>query len=84
MRTWALQDAKARFSEVVRAAKKEPQTITLRGEEAAVLLSAQEYRRLKGRPARTKPKTFLEVMRACPHGLEIPPRSKDPGRVIDL
>jgi len=84
MRTWALQDAKARFSEVVRAAKKEPQTITLRGEEAAVVVSAEEYRRLKGRSARAKPKTFLEVMRACPYEFEVPPRSKDPGRVIDL
>ncbi len=84
MRTWALQDAKARLSEVVRAAKKEPQTITLRGEEAAVLVSAEEYRRLKGRSARAKPKTFLEAMRSCPYELEIPPRSKDTGRVIDL
>ncbi|MGD0144789.1 MAG: type II toxin-antitoxin system Phd/YefM family antitoxin [Rhizomicrobium sp.] len=84
MRTWALQDAKARFSEVVRAAKKEPQTITLRGEEAAVVVSADEYHRLKGQPRRIKPKSLLEALRACPSEFEIPARSKDRGRVVEL
>jgi antitoxin Phd len=84
MRSWALQDAKARLSEVVRAAKKEPQTITLRGEEAAVLVSAEEYRRLKSRGARSKPPTLAEALRACPHEFEVPPRSKDRGRPVDL
>lgn len=41
---WPLQDAKNRFSEVVQRARREgPQTVTLRGERAAVVLSAAEY-----------------------------------------
>jgi prevent-host-death family protein len=41
---WALQDAKNRFSELVQRARREgPQTVTLRGERAAVVLSATDY-----------------------------------------
>lgn len=47
MREWALQDAKARFSEVVRLAMAhEPQEITLRGEPAVVVVSKEDYDRL--------------------------------------
>lgn len=46
---WALQDAKARFSELVRKAKTEgPQRITVHGREAVVVVSVEEYRRSKG------------------------------------
>lgn len=49
MRQWALQDAKARLSEVVRlACGYEPQEITLRGELAVVVVSRQDYERLTG------------------------------------
>jgi prevent-host-death family protein len=50
---WQLQEAKNRFSEVVQRAKREgPQTITLRGERAAVILSSADYDRLtQGRPS---------------------------------
>ena len=75
MKHWALHDAKARLSELVRATGKEPQSITLRGEEAAVLISAAEYRRLQGKGKVAKrPMTLLEALRACPYELEIPPR----------
>ena len=48
---WALQDAKARFSEVVRKAKTEgPQRITVHGREEVVVVSVEEYRRAKGQP----------------------------------
>lgn len=41
---WHLQDAKARFSEVVRRAVEQgPQHVTVNGEERAVVVSAQEY-----------------------------------------
>jgi prevent-host-death family protein len=44
---WPLQDAKNRFSEVVKRALSEgPQTVTLRGQRAAVVLSAAEFDRL--------------------------------------
>jgi len=46
---WQLQDAKARFSEVVRKAKEEgPQRITVHGREEVVIVSVDEYQRLKG------------------------------------
>ena len=43
---WQLQRAKAMLSEVVRSAAREPQIITVRGEEKAVVLSMDEYRKL--------------------------------------
>ena len=44
---WKLQDAKNRFSEVVsKAMRKGPQTVTLRGDRAAVVVSAEDYDRL--------------------------------------
>jgi prevent-host-death family protein len=50
---WQLQEAKNRFSEVVQRAKREgPQTVTLRGERAAVILSSADYDRLtQARPS---------------------------------
>ncbi len=46
---WRLQDAKARFSEVVRRARGEgPQHVTVHGREQVVIISADEFRRLKG------------------------------------
>ena len=47
MKRWAVQDAKARFSELLRATREEgPQTITTRGEELAVVVPIAEWRRL--------------------------------------
>ena len=45
---WQLQDAKNRFSELVQKARQEgPQTVTLRGRRAAVVLSAEAYDALR-------------------------------------
>jgi antitoxin Phd len=47
MKTWPVQDAKARFSECLEAClTKGPQMVTKRGAEAAVLVPAAEWRRL--------------------------------------
>ncbi|MGD0864057.1 MAG: type II toxin-antitoxin system Phd/YefM family antitoxin [Rhizomicrobium sp.] len=83
MATWATQDAKAKFAELLRAAEKAPQTIAHRGEERAVLLSVNEYRRLKG--AR-KPSNFVEFMQASPlRGVDLKiERSRDAGRKVEL
>ena len=44
---WKLEEAKARFSEVVRRAwASGPQHVTVRGQEAVVVLSAADYARL--------------------------------------
>jgi prevent-host-death family protein len=46
-RSWQLQEAKNKFSEVVEdALKKGPQIITRRGVETAVVLSSAEYRKM--------------------------------------
>ena len=48
MKQWAVQDAKARFSEFLDACLAEgPQIVTKRGAEAAVLVPMEEWRRLK-------------------------------------
>ena len=62
MATWQLQEAKGKFSEVVKRALSEgPQGITVRGEPVAVLISRAEYARL------TLPKPgFVEFMRSSP------------------
>ncbi len=46
---WLLQDAKARFSELVRRVRSEgPQHVTVHGRDAVVVISAEEFRRLMG------------------------------------
>jgi len=48
---WQIQDAKQRFSEMIRAVTNEgPQVITRHGEDVAVVVDIGEYRRLS-RPA---------------------------------
>ena len=52
-RVWQVQEAKARFSEMLESTASEgPQVVTKRGVEAAVLISVDEWRRLE-RLART-------------------------------
>ena len=59
MAKWQVQDAKARFSELLDdALKKGPQTITRRGVEAAVLVPVEEWRRMR-RAARPSLKDLL-------------------------
>ncbi len=43
MAAWQLQEAKARFSEVVRQARRAPQTITWHGKAVAVILSKEAF-----------------------------------------
>jgi prevent-host-death family protein len=48
MRSWQVQEAKARFSEFLDATLEEgPQIVTRRGVEQAVLVPVEEWRRLK-------------------------------------
>lgn len=45
--SWQIQDAKQRFSEMIRAVEHDgPQIITRHGEEVAVVLDIDEYHRL--------------------------------------
>lgn len=54
--TWKLQDAKARFSEVVRRARSgEPQQVTVHGEEAVIVV---DPKRFEVRPKSAAPRTM--------------------------
>jgi antitoxin Phd len=68
-RRWAVQDAKARFSELLDASVAEgPQIVTRRGVETAVLVPVEEWRRLQdsARP------TLKELLLADSPRAEIP------------
>ncbi len=75
MKSWSVQDAKARFSEFLETCMNEgPQIVTKRGEEAAVLVPVKEWSRLQ-QSARASLKELLmsDVARG---DLNIPPRSR--------
>jgi prevent-host-death family protein len=78
---WQLQEAKQKFSQLVRRALEEgPQTVTRHGEEAVVVLSASEFRRLAGKKPDLK-----EVLMSGPSfdDLELE-RARELPREIDL
>ena len=78
---WQVQEAKQRFSEVVRSARSDgPQFVTKHGDEVAVVLDIREYRRLQGGT-----RDFKHFLRSGPEldGFELS-RSRDVGRPIDL
>ena len=46
---WVLQDAKARFSELIRRVRSEgPQRVTVHGRDEVVVIAAEDFRRLQG------------------------------------
>lgn len=66
---WALQDAKNKLSEVVAAAARgQPQVVTRRGVETAVIISYHEYERIStARRGRTLPLgAYLLAMPTAP------------------
>jgi prevent-host-death family protein len=65
--TWSVQDAKNRFSEVVEAAKRKPQTVTKHGKPAVVVVAAGEYERLR-KLQHLKAPSFAEMLLAIPRG----------------
>jgi prevent-host-death family protein len=80
--TWSVQDAKNRFSAVVEAAKREPQTVTKHGKPAVVVIDAAEYDRLR-ESERAKAPSFADALLAMPQDDREFPRAKarprDPG-----
>lgn len=75
MQTWPVQDAKARFSELLETCLRDgPQLVTRRGEKAAVLVSVAQWERLTNAAKPTLKELLLsDVGRA---DLQIPPRGK--------
>jgi prevent-host-death family protein len=81
---WLLQDAKARFSELVRRVVNEgPQHVTVHGREAVVVIAAEDFRRLTEEGTG---QALVDAMRACPHPeFEVAPtRAPMPVRGVDL
>jgi antitoxin Phd len=78
---WQLQEAKQRFSELVRHARADgPQVVTKHGEEVAVVVSIEEYRRLT-----EELPSFKEFLLAAPDldalGID---RPRERARVVEL
>jgi prevent-host-death family protein len=62
---WVLQDAKARFSELVRKVRSQgPQHVTVHGRDEVVVISAEEFRRLKGEESG---QVLIRAMQDSPH-----------------
>jgi prevent-host-death family protein len=70
---WLLQDAKARFSELVRKVRSEgPQHVTVHGRDEVVVIAAEEFRRLRGSATG---QALVEAMQASPHrDIDIEPK----------
>ena len=64
-RSWSVQDAKNRFSEVGEAARRMPQTVTKHDKPAVVVVNVVEYERLR-QLERAKAPSFVEVILAMP------------------
>ena len=81
---WQLQDAKARFSELVRRARSEgPQHVTVHGRDEVVVVSVEEFRRLKGDRTGAD---LVHALQASPYrDIELEPQPATmPVREVDL
>ncbi len=69
---WVLQDAKAKFSELVRRVRSEgPQHVTVHGRDEVVVIAVEEFRRLKGT---STGQALIDALQASPHRhIEIAP-----------
>jgi prevent-host-death family protein len=80
---WQLQAAKQHFSELVERARRDgPQVVTKHGKEAVVLVSVEEFRRLRG----SEP-SLIEFIRSAPDFGELElelGRAADRGRPAEL
>ena len=63
---WPLQNAKSRFSELVRRVISEgPQHVTVHGRDEVVVISSEEFRRLKGDQSG---QALVDAFQSCPYG----------------
>ncbi len=75
MKHWPVQDAKARFSELLDASIRDgPQVVTRRGVETVVVVPVEEWRRLTDEPR----KSAIDVLLHDPRRfeLDLPERSE--------
>jgi len=80
--TWQLQEAKNKLSEVIRRAREEgPQTITVRGEDAVTVVSAEAYNEWASIPLpRENLYEFMQRWARLNEGIEFEP----PERLLGL
>ena len=80
--SWKLEDAKARFSEVVRLARSEgPQKVTVRGKDSVVIISTEELERLTRAAPKEAFVDFMESLALSELDLD---RDDDRGRDVTL
>ncbi len=81
LRQWQLQDAKQRFSELIRSVRSDgPQFVTRHGRPVAVVIDIEEYRQLKG-----ETQDFKAFLRAAPDLESLPiERPREPARMVEL
>lgn len=79
---WLLQDAKARFSELVRKVRSEgPQHVTVHGRDEVVVIAAEDFRRLQGN---VTGEALIKAMQSSPYReINIEPK-RQPMPVRDL
>lgn len=79
---WVLQDAKARFSELVRRVRSEgPQHVTVHGRDEVVVIASEDFRRLKGEQTG---RALVDAIQSSPHrdiDIEV---SREPMPVRDI
>lgn len=75
MKAWPVQDAKARFSELLETCLRDgPQLVTRHGQKAAILVPAEQWERLAGSAKPTLKELLLtDVGR---FEMQIPPRGR--------
>ena len=82
MKKWQMQEAKAKFSELIKnVVNKEPQLISVRGKPTVVFISFDKYKNLMSNKI-----SFIELMRNSPLvGIELDiDRKIDKEREINL
>src|SRR5262249_14426453 len=74
---WKLQDAKARFSELVRRARNgEPQEVTVHGKEAVIVVDAERFDVRRKEPERRTMAGFIEASKKYRGPFKLHPRVK--------
>ena len=62
---WVLQDAKARFSELVRRVRSDgPQHVTVHGRDGVVVIASEDFRRLTGEQTG---RALVDAIQCSPH-----------------
>lgn len=80
---WQLQEAKNKLSQLVKSAVKGvPQFITVHGKQAAVILSAEDYKKLVTPSSSLSSALLMPILSA--NDKELFERNKDCGRDIEL